>query len=69
MAVSQSTPPLLGDIRGSTDDGRVIGMWSYALDGITPTPIHSLRVESWANLETHGQGARAVRGAWDYGLF
>ncbi len=48
---------ITGDIKHSDDDRVLVGM-SYDRDALTP--IDSLRVESWANLETHGQGARAV---------
>ena len=49
---------ITGDIKHSVDDTSVVELWSY--DGDTATPIHTLRVESWANLETNGQGSRAV---------
>ena len=50
---------ITGDIRDSADDTPVVSSCGPMTEG-TATPIHTLRVESWANLETHGQGSRAV---------
>ena len=44
----------------SADDRLLVSIQSYDPDTYLPTPVHTLRVESWANLEAHGQGSRAV---------